>query len=161
MVLGDCLNMSEAYRYIEWQAVFLIAGMLPMGIAMENSGAANLIAESISTLVGNMSPYAAISIIYLIANLATQILPNPVVAVLMAPIALNTAEYLGISPYAVIMVLAVAVSVSLMTPIAHSSNAIVMGPGGYRFIDYVKIGLPLSILILGVTLLVLPLFWEI
>ena len=108
--------MNEAYRYIEWQAVFLIAGMLPLGIAMQNSGAAELIAESISALVGPMSSYAAISVIYIIANLATQILPNPVVAVLMAPIALNTAEYLGISPYAVIMVLAVAVSVSLMTP---------------------------------------------
>ena len=87
-------------------------------------------------------------------------MPNAVVTVLMAPIAINTALDLRLSPYALMMVVAIAASASFLSPVGHPSNILVMGPGGYRFVDYIKVGLPLTIIVLIITLLVLPVFWP-
>lgn len=160
VILVGCLSMTEAYRFIDWRSVFLIAGMLPLGIAMEQSGAAQFLAERMVSFVGGLGPYAVVASIFILANAATQIMPNPAVAVLMSPIALNTAVGLGISPHAMMITLALAVSISLMTPVAHPSNVLIMGPGGYRFTDYIKVGLPLTIIALIATLLLLPIFWP-
>ncbi len=160
MVLTGCLTMEEAYRFIEWRAVFLIAGMLPLGIAMERTGTARFLAEGMVALVGELGPLAVMAGLYILATLATQVMPNPAVAVLLAPIALNTAGNLGISPYALMMTVALAASASFLSPVAHPANVLIMGPGGYRFSDYIKVGLPLTLVVLVVVLLALPVFWP-
>jgi len=160
MILTRCLTMEEAYRYIEWKAVFLIAGMLPLGIAMEQTGAAQFLANGMISLIGDMGPIAVMAGFFLLAALASQVMPNPAVAVLLAPIALSTASDLGISPYPLMMTVAVSASAAFLSPVGHAANVLVMGPGGYRFSDYIKVGLPLTIVTMVVVLLIMPLFWP-
>jgi di/tricarboxylate transporter len=160
MILTRCLTMEEAYRAIEWKAVFLIAGMLPLGIAMEQTGAARFLAERMVELVGGMGPLAVMAGLFLLAALASQVMPNPAVAVLLAPIALNTANDLGISPYPLMMAVAISASAAFLSPVGHSANILVMGPGGYRFADYTKVGIPLTLVVLVVVLVVMPIFWP-
>ena len=160
MILTGCLTMEEAYRAIEWKAIFLIAGMLPLGIAMEQTGAARFLAEGMVDLVGGWGPLAVMGGLFLLATLASQVMPNPAVAVLLAPIALNTAANLGVSPYPLMMTVAVSASAAFLSPVGHSANLLIMGPGGYRFVDYTKVGLPLTLLVFGVVLLVVPVFWP-
>ncbi len=93
-------------------------------------------------------------------SLATQVMPNPAVAVLMVPIAMNTAGDLGASPYALVMLMAMAALTSFLSPVVHAANVLIMGPGGYRFADYLKMGIPLTIVILLITLVMLPFFWP-
>jgi di/tricarboxylate transporter len=160
MVITGCLSMQDAYDHIKWRAVFLIAGMLPLGIAMENSGAARLIAQGVVDTIGGMGPVVMIAGVFLLTNVASQIMPNPVVIVLIAPIALNTAGDMGISPYAMMMAMAISASTSFMSPVGHPANLLVMSPGGYRFKDYIKVGLPLTLVVLVTTLLIVPFFWP-
>jgi di/tricarboxylate transporter len=160
MILTRCLTMEEAYRAIEWKAVFLIAGMLPLGIAMEQTGAARFLAERMVGLVGGLGPLAVMAGLFLLAALASQVMPNPAVAVLLAPIALNTANDLGVSPYPLMMTVAVSASAAFLSPVGHSANILVMGPGGYRFSDYTKVGIPLTLVVLVVVLVVMPIFWP-
>ncbi|MBE2201643.1 MAG: SLC13 family permease [Anaerolinea sp.] len=160
MVLLRCLTMEEAYRYIEWPAVFLIAGMLPLGIAMEQTGAASLIANGVITALGELGPRAIIFGIYLITAVATQIIPTAALVVLMAPIAFNTATDLNISPLPLMMTVAIAASASFSSPVSHPANVMIMGPGGYRFMDYVRVGLPLTLLVMLLTVLLVPIVWS-
>nr|WP_321464617.1 SLC13 family permease [uncultured Desulfobulbus sp.] len=160
MVLSKCLTMEEAYRYIEWKAVFLIAGMLPLGVALEKSGAAALIAASVIDILGPYGPHAILFGMMSITFLATSIIPTAALVVLMVPIALKTSTGLGISPYPLMMGIAMAASSSFTSPISHPANVLVMGPGGYRFMDYVKVGVPLTLLILVVLMIAIPLFWP-
>lgn len=160
MILTSCLTMDEAYRAIEWKAVFLIAGMLPLGIAMEQTGAANFLAEAMVGLVGPGGPLAVMAGLFVLAALASQVMPNPAVAVLLAPIALNTANDLGISPYPLMMTVAVSASAAFLSPVGHSANVLVMGPGGYRFSDYTKVGIPLTLIVLVVVIIIMPIVWP-
>jgi len=160
MVLSGSLTMDEAYRNVEWRAVFLIAGMLPMGVALQKSGAAQLMTEQVVNLVGGMGPLAIVAAFYIVTAIGAQVMPTAAVAILMAPIALNTASDLGLSPYALMMTVAMSASASFMSPVAHPANVLIMGPGGYRFVDYIKVGLPLTLVCLAVVLLVLPIFWP-
>ena len=160
MVLTKCLTMDEAYRYIEWKAVFLIAGMLPLGIALDKSGAAGLIAESALNILGPYGPHAVLFGLLTITFMATSIIPTAALVVLMVPITLQTSTAFGISPHALIMGVALAASSSFTSPISHPANVLVMGPGGYRFKDYMKVGLPLTLVILIVLMVFLPIFWP-
>jgi uncharacterized protein with PhoU and TrkA domain len=160
MIVTRCLTMEEAYRAIEWKAVFLIAGMLPLGIAMEQTGAASFLAEGMVSLVGGLGPLAVLAGLFILAALASQVMPNPAVAVLLAPIALNTARDLGISPYPFMMAVAISASAAFLSPVGHSANILVMGPGGYRFADYTKVGIPLTLVVLLVVLAVVPIIWP-
>ena len=160
MVLTGCLSMTEAYRAIEWKAIFLIAGMLPLGIAMQTSGTARFLADQVIAATQPFGIMVLLSSLFLLTMLASQLMPNPVVAVLMAPIAMTTASDLGYSVQAFMMLVAIAASSSFLSPVAHTTTAIIMGPGRYKFIDYVRVGLPLVIVTLMITLLVLPEFWP-
>ena len=160
MILTACLTMEEAYRAIDWRAIFLIAGMLPLGIAMEQSGAASYLAEGVVALVGGLGPLAATAGLFILAALASQVMPNPALAVLLAPIALNTANDMGVSPYPLMMAVPVSASAAFLSPVGHPANLLIMGPGGYRFSDYAKVGAPLTLVVLAVVLLVLPVFWP-
>jgi di/tricarboxylate transporter len=160
MVLTGCLTMEEAYRQIEWKAVFLIAGLLPLGTALDSTGAAKLIAEGVVGLIGPFGPKAILFGMVSLTFLATCFVPTAALVVLMAPIVLNTSVNMGLSPYGLIMAVAMAASASFTTPIAHPANLLVMGPGGYRFTDYLKVGGLLTLVILGVIMGVVPLFWP-
>jgi len=161
MVLSGCLTMNEAYRAIEWRAVFLIAGMLPLGLALQETGAAELLTRGVVGTVGGYGPLAVIAGLYVLTAIGAQVMPTAAVAILVAPIAINTANDLGMSPYALMMAVALSASASFMSPVAHPANVLIMGPGGYRFIDYIKVGLPLTLVCLLVTLLLLPLVWPV
>ena len=160
MVLFGCLTMEEAYRHIEWKAVFLIAGMLPLGTALDQTGAAKLIAEGVVSLVGPFGPRAVMFGLVVLTFSATCFVPTAALVVLMAPIVLNTSMNMGLSPHAFMMAIAMAASASFMTPISHPANILVMGPGGYRFLDYFKVGGLLTLVILVIIVTVLPLFWP-
>jgi len=160
MILTNCLTMEEAYRSINWKAIFLIAGMLPMGIAMEQTGAAQFLANGMVGLIGGLGPLAVMAGFFILAALTSQFMPNPAVAVLLAPIALSSASDLGVSPYPLMMAVAVSASAAFLSPVGHSANVLVMGPGGYRFSDYLKVGIPLTLVVLAVVLLVMPIFWP-
>jgi di/tricarboxylate transporter len=160
MVLTGCLTMDEAYQSIEWKAVFLVAGTLPLGIAMEKTGTAEFLARLMYDAIGGLGPMALFAGFYILTNVLTQFMSNAASTVLIAPIAIDAAYQAGSEPHALLMAVAVAASAGFLTPVAHQSNVLVMGPGGYRFSDYFKVGLPLNILVFLVALLIVPLIWP-
>jgi len=160
MVLGGCMTMEDAYRSVQWRAVFLIAGMLPLGAAMQTSGAAAFLAEGVVGAVGPFGPWGVLIALYLVTAAGTMIIPTAALVVLMAPIVLGSASEVGLSPYAAMMALAMAASASFTSPISHPANVLVMGPGGYRFSDFIRLGGLLTIVVMVIVLLVLPVFWP-
>ncbi|MGD9548412.1 MAG: SLC13 family permease [Candidatus Krumholzibacteriia bacterium] len=160
MVLSGCLNMEEAYRAIEWKVVFLIAGMLPLGAAIENSGTAQLGAAALISAVGDLGPRWVVAALFTVTVLGTQIIPTAALVVLMAPVALSTASTLGMSPHLLMMTVAISASSSFASPLSHPAHLLVMGPGGYRFVDYMKVGIPITILALSVSVWLLPILWP-
>jgi len=160
MVLTGCLKMEEAYRAIEWRSVFLIAGMLPLGAAMHNTGAAALFADGVIEVFGRFGHWGIVIGLYLLTMLSTFAIPPPAIVVIMSPIVLNAAESFDISPHSLMMAVAIAASSSFLSPVSHAANMLVMGPGGYKFVDYVKLGLPLALVVMIITLILLPVFWP-
>ncbi len=160
MILTRVLDMDEAYDAIEWKSVFLIAGMLPMGIAMQNSGTALFLAEKIVELVGNWGPVAVLMGIFLMTALTTEVMSNAAATVLVTPIAIDAARNLGVNPQTFVMAVVIAAATSFLMPIGHQANVLVFGPGGYKFGDYTKVGVWLNIIIFFVVLLFLPLIWP-
>jgi di/tricarboxylate transporter len=160
MVLSGTLTMDEAYGSIHWQSVFLIAGMLPLGLAMQSTGTAQLLADQIVALVGDWGPLAVMMGIYLATALLTEVISNAAAAVLAVPIAIDAALSLGASPHAFVMATVIAASTSFLMPIGHQVDVLVFGPGGYRFADYAKVGVWLNLLLFILTALVLPLIWP-
>lgn len=160
MVLIRCLSIKEAYEAIDWSIIILIAGTLPLGIAMERSGTARLLAELLLGSLGPLGPWAALSGLFLVTFLLTAVMSNAATAVLIAPIAFEAALELGVQPQPFYMAVAVAASASFLTPISHQSNALVMGPGGYRFADFLKVGTPLNICIWITGSLLIPLVFP-
>lgn len=160
MVITGILSMDEAYRYIDWKSVFLIAGMFPLGIAMQNTGVADSLAMYVVASIGSFGPLAIIAALFIITSILTQIMPNPAAAVLMIPIAIGTASQLDLSPISFAMVVALAASSSYLTPIGHPSNSLIMGPGGYRFADYTRSGFLLVMAVLLISIFLLPYVWP-
>ena len=152
--------MDEAYRAIEWRAVFLIAGMIPLGAAMQDSGAASFLAEGVVGFLGPLGPWPVIVGLYVITAVATTIIPTAALVLLMAPITIQTCTELGVSPLTGMMAIAMAASASFTSPISHPANILVMGPGGYRFVDYLKLGIPLALVVFLAVFAVLPIFWP-
>jgi di/tricarboxylate transporter len=160
MVLTHCLTMDEAYESIEWKSVFLIAGMLPMGIAMEQTGTAKFLADQIIAAVGDLGPQMIMVGLFVLTTIITEFMSNAAAAVLVAPIAISTAQSLGVAPHAFVMGVGIAASNSFLFPIGHQANVLVFGPGGYKFFDFTKVGLPLTLLIWILLILFLPIFWP-
>ncbi len=160
MVLTKCLSMEEAYRSIEWKVVFLIAAMLPLGAAIENTGAAHMGASALIATVGDMSPRWVVGTLFFITVLGTQIIPTAALVVLMTPVALSASAALGMSAHLLMMTVAIAASSSFASPLSHPAHLLVMGPGGYRFMDYVKVGVPITFLALVVSVILLPVLWP-
>lgn len=160
MVLGGVLSMDEAYRSIDWKSVFLIAGMLPLGTAMEQTGTARLLADQLIRLIGDMGPLAVLGGIFILTALLTEVISNAAATVLMVPISIDAAFGLGVNPQTFVMAVVIAASTSFLMPVGHQVNVIVMGPGGYRFSDYTRVGVWLNLILLALSVTVLPLVWP-
>jgi di/tricarboxylate transporter len=160
MVLTGCLNMEQAYRAIDWRAIFLIAGMLPLGTAMQDTGAATYLAGQVMALLGDAGPWPVIMGLYVLTAMATMIIPTAALVVLMSPIVLSAMSDMGLQPETAMMAIAMAASASFTSPISHPANILVMGPGGYRFIDYLKVGVPLTIVVFITVMVLLPILWP-
>ncbi len=160
MVLVGVLAMNEAYASIEWQSVFLIAGMLPLGIAMEQTGTADFLSAQIIELVGGLGPWGIMIGLFLLTTIITEFMSNAAAAVLVAPIAISSAVTLGVAPQAFAMGVAIAASNSFLFPIGHQASVLVYGPGSYRFFDYTKVGLPLTLMIWLLLIIFLPILWP-
>lgn len=159
MVLSRCLTMEQAYNAIDWRSIFLIAGMLPLGIAMQQSDAAQYLAGAVLGVLGPWGPWPVIAGLYAITALGTLAVPTVALVLIMAPIAITMSAELNLLPQTAMMAVAIAAT-SVASPVSHPANTLVMGPGGYRFSDYLKLGIPLTLVIFLVTALLLPVFWP-
>ena len=160
MILAGILTMDQVYRAAEWKSIFLIAGLLPLGLALTKTGAAALLATHLITLLGPWGPYALLAGLFVFTTLLTQAMSGQAVGAVVAPIAIQTAQQIGVDPRAMAMGVAMATSMAFMTPLAHSVNILVMGAGGYRFRDYFRIGWPLSVILFVVVMALMPVFWP-
>ncbi|MYH55726.1 MAG: SLC13 family permease [Acidimicrobiia bacterium] len=160
VLLFGTVTMEEAYRAIEWRTIFLVAAVLPVGFAMESTGAALLLVDRVGEWVGPLGSYAILVALVVLASLLSQALDGAPAVVLLAPVALETAAQLGMNPYAVMMGVSLAASAAFMTPFSHKANLLVMGAGGYRASDYLRVGTPLTVVVLGIVVALVPVFFP-
>lgn len=160
VVATGCLDHKEAYKSIQWDILMLIFGMLALGIAMDKTGAAELIVNSLVALTGGLGPIYILAALYLITSILTEIISNTAAAILLTPIAIGLAEQFGIDARPFVVAVMFAASASFATPIGYQTNTLVYTAGGYRFADFLKIGLPLNIVMLVVAVFVIPAFWP-
>ena len=161
MVLTGCIRSVEAaYKTINWESIVLIAAMLPMSVALEKTGASSLVARMLADGLGQASPYALLAGVYFTTSLLTMFIRNTATAVLMSPIALTSAMAIGVSPYPMLFAVTLGASMCFASPFSTPPNALVMQAGGYTFMDYIKVGLPLQIIMGLVMVFVLPLLFP-
>jgi di/tricarboxylate transporter len=156
MVLVRCIDTNQAYRGINWESVVLIAAILPMATALEKTGGMRLVVDGLVGGLGGRGPYLLLAALFLLTSAFSQVISNTATTVLVAPIAYKVAVDTGLSPQAFLMTVAIAASTAFATPIASPVNTLVLNPGGYKFFDYVKVGLSLQLVLLVVTLLIVP-----
>jgi di/tricarboxylate transporter len=161
MVLTGCVSMEHAYRSVEWHVIFLVAGLLPLGFAMSDTGLADRMAEGLTGLVGNGSPMLAIAVMFAVSAAATQVIGGQVSALLVGPVALAVASTAGIALHPMAVAVALGASTAFMTPMAHPVNAMMMGAGGYRARDFARVGAGLTVVTLVSLLAAMWLFWGI
>jgi di/tricarboxylate transporter len=160
LVLARCLRLDEAYSAIDWQVIFLLGGILPLGLALERTGGADLIAGLLVDGVGGLGPVAILSALFLVTTLLTAFMSNNATAALLVPIAVTTAAGIGIDPRPLVITIAFGASASFMTPVGYQTNLLVYGPGSYRFSDYLKVGVPLTLVFWLLATLLIPVFWP-
>lgn len=158
VVLTGAITMEEAYRAIEWRAIFLVAAVLPAGVALERSGAALLTANAVVDVAGDLGPQVVLVALLVLASLLSQGLDGAPTVVLLAPVVFQIAEQLGISPYPLLMGVGLAASAAFMTPFSHKANLLVMSAGGYRVGDFIRVGTPLTVVVLALLALMIPFF---
>ena len=157
MVLTRCLTPDEAYRSVDWPTLVLVAGMLSLGAALDQTGAVALLGRFMLDATGGLSPHLVLAVFVLVTAVGGQIMPGSAVVVLMAPVAINAAESLSVSAYPLVMAVAIAAT-SLASPVSQPAHALVMTPAGYRMGDYLRLGIPMTVLVLLLTVLVTPVF---
>ena len=161
MVITGCIRSVEAaYKTINWESIVLIAAMLPMSVALEKTGASAMVANLLADNLGQASPYALLAGVYFTTSLLTMFISNTATAVLMSPIALTSAAAIGVSPYPMLFAVTLGASMCFASPFSTPPNALVMQAGGYSFMDYIKVGLPLQIIMGLVMIVVLPLIFP-
>jgi di/tricarboxylate transporter len=153
MVLTGCLKPTEVYDSVQWDVIFLLAGVIPLGIAMEATGGADLLAELVVASSAALPVLGVLGLLYVVTAVLTNIVSNNAAVVLMIPVAADAAIQLGASIFAFVLAVTFAASTAFMTPVGYQTNLFVYGPGGYRFTDYVKVGTPLQLLFAVVTTL--------
>jgi di/tricarboxylate transporter len=160
MIYTGCVRLDEVYDDLDWTVVVLLAGLLPLGLAMDETGAARLIGSGVAELIAGEHPAIAVAAFYIIASLLTEAMSNNAAAAVLTPIALGTAASLEMNPYALLIAVMFGASASFMTPVGYQTNTLIYGPGGYRFSDFPRVGGPLNLLLLIVVTLLIPVLWP-
>lgn len=156
MGLFGCVDLNSAYRSISWKSIVLIVGMLPFSIALQRTGGVDLAADAVVALAGAASPRVLLGVIFVITAVLGLFISNTATAVLMAPVALAIAKEIGASPYPFAMTVALAASAAFMTPVSSPVNTLVVGPGNYSFGDFIKVGVPFTVVVLFLCVLLVP-----
>jgi di/tricarboxylate transporter len=160
MVISGCLDMKSAYNSVEWKSIILIAGMLPLTTAIQQVGLMEIGSDKIASALGGFGIILILGFVFLITSILTQVISNTATTVLIAPIALSLAVKLGFQPQAFVMTVALAASMAFASPVASPVNTLVMAAGNYQFRDFLKIGIPLILVSLIITVLLLPVIWP-
>ena len=161
LALTGCISLDEAYRAIEWRVIFLIAGMLPLSIVLVNTGLANRAAELIAAQSAQFGALALIAGMFLLTTLITQVLGGQIAALIVGTIVVSTAQQMGIDPQALGVAVAIACSAAFLTPVAHPVNILMMGPGGYKPSDFLKVGIGMTVVTFVTLLIGMRLFWGV
>ena len=160
LLLSGCLNPQEVYKAIQWRVIFLLAGVIPLGRALEKTGIAEWLADQVISLAGPFGPVAVVSGVFLISMLLTEIISNQATAALLVPIVIQTAADLGVDPRPLLLAITFAASLSFMTPVGYQTNTLIYGPGQYRFTDFTRVGAPLNLIFWILGTLLIPVFWP-
>ncbi|GJA32326.1 SLC13 family permease [Aeromonas caviae] len=155
-----CIDLESAYKSIHWPTLILIVGMLPFALALQQTGGVDLIVGALISAVGEMGPRVMLASLFVLCAVIGLFISNTATAVLMAPIALGTAHQMGVSPYPFAMTIAIAASAAFMTPVSSPVNTLVLGPGNYKFMDFVRIGVPFTALVMVVSVIAIPWFFP-
>ena len=160
MILGRIISPSRAYRSVEWPVLILLGCMIPVGEALDKTGAAALIAQGIVSLTVHFPVVVALILVMVVTMTLSDIMNNVATAVVMAPISVQIAQRLDSNPDTFLMAVAIGASCAFLTPIGHQNNTLILGPGGYKFGDYWRMGLPLEVLVVAVSVPVLLYVWP-
>ena len=166
LILFRCVTAQQAYESVQWNIVFLIYGMLALGLAMDQSGAVQMLVNGIMAICGGFTPFVILAVVYLLSSVLTELISNVAVAGLLTPIIvgiaskINHAGEIGVDPRPFIVAMMFGCSASFATPIGYQTNTYVYGAGGYKFTDFPKVGVPLNLILWVVASLLIPLFWP-
>lgn len=160
VVLVGALRLDELQRAVRWDILFLLAGLIPLGLALQETGAAAIAADWLAGLIGGWPPVASLAVVYLAAMLLTEVMSNNACVALLLPLAANLGVALGLNPFTFILAVVFGASLAFMTPVGYQTYLMVYGPGGYRFSDFVKVGAPLNLLCMATSVLALTYFWP-
>lgn len=160
MILTGCLSNEEAYQAINWKVIFLLGGVLPLGVAMQKTGAAELLVDLLIQQLESLGPTAVLSAFFFLSMMLTNVISNNATAVLLAPIAIEAASSIGVDPTPMLVAVTLAASLSFMTPIGYQTNTMIFGPGQYTFVDFLKVGTPLNLLFWIIGTFSIPYFWP-
>ena len=160
MTLARCLEADEVYDAIDWRIIILLAGLLPLGIAMSQSGAAEFIVANTLGQVSSFGPLAVLAVLYLMALLLTEFMSNAAAAVILTPVGMSTAKLMGVDATPFLIAVTFAASTSFATPVGYQTNTMVYSAGGYRFTDFIKVGLPLNLIFWVLGMIFIPIFWP-
>jgi len=160
MILSNCLTPEEAYQAIDWKIIFLLGGILPLGLALQQTGTAELLASNFLKPLLSLGPYALLAGLYLLTAVLTESMSNTASAILLAPVAISAAGNLGVSPLPFLVAITFAASTSFSTPIGYQTNTMIYAPGGYRFFDFIRIGLPLNLIFWLISIWLIPILWP-
>jgi len=160
MVFSGCVRLDEIYSELDWMVVFLLAGLIPLGVALDRTGAAAFAAQGLVDLTSTWGPVGLIAVFYILTAVFTAMVSNAATAVMLTPVAIVAAAEAGVNPYALLVAVMFGASASFVTPFGYQTNVMIYSPGGYRFNDFVKIGAPLNLLLLVTAVLCIPIFWP-
>ncbi|MDU3078623.1 MAG: SLC13 family permease, partial [Mixta calida] len=155
-----CIDMESAWKAIHWPGLILIAGMMPFALALQKTGGVALVVQGLMDVAGSRGPHVMLLCLFVLCATIGLFISNTATAVLMAPVGVAAAQQVGVSPYPFTMIIAIAASAAFMTPVSSPVNTLVLGPGGYRFGDFVKIGVPFTLVVMAVSVLLVPLLFP-